>query len=113
AEIFVKFAEKDFPTGSTFNVADKEPVKMLDLVDFISLELRNKPYPKSRVISLKYFEIGEKIAEFLKNEKWSARFQLLSKSWYYETLDINKEFLLKSPETIPQFRKVIDWYKKK
>ncbi len=111
AEVFLKFIDLDFVPGSAYNVADAEPVKLLDLVNFINLELRKKDYPKHRIIPAKYFAAGEKIARFFHNELWIARFELISKSWYYDITDARKDLAVKPPSTIPAIKKLIGWYK--
>jgi nucleoside-diphosphate-sugar epimerase len=111
AEAFVQLTESDFKSGSAFNIADAEPVKLHDLVNFISEELHGKPYMKSRTIDYRIFDKAEKIARFLKNELWISRFELISKSWYYDVQPARNEFGLKPPFTIPSFQVVTDWYK--
>ncbi len=109
---FLKASDKDIKSGSAFIVADKSPVELKDLVEFISQTLKNKPYPKNREISKSFFRTGEKIAKFLKSELWVSRFQLISKSWYYDISKSIQELDLNSSQTIPAFKTVIEWYKK-
>lgn len=111
AEVFTKFLDFEFLSGTAYNVADIEPVKLSELVDFISKELKNKSYPRSRYIDSKYFRWGENLARILKNELWIARFELISNNWYYDIENTRKELCLKPPSTIPTFKNVIHWYK--
>ena len=108
---FKKLAEDDFENGSSFIVADRNPVVFRELVDFIHKKFYDKPYPVSRFIHPKYFYTGEKIAKFLKSQTWETRFKLLSKSWYYSVEESFEKLSLKKIETIPAFNSVIDWYK--
>ncbi len=109
AEAFVKLVDNPSPPGSEFIIADNHPVSLKKLADFINQELRGKEYPASRNIADSWFSLGEKIARLLKNELWISRFELISKSWYYDSDESLKE--LKHSETIPGFRSVIQWYK--
>ena len=111
SQAFLKLTESDFTPGVAYNVADKEPVELHELANFISKELRGQPYPGKRNIDMKYFRRGEKIARFFKNELWTARFELISKSWYYNTIDAYNDMQLKPIETIPNFKIATNWYK--
>ncbi|MDO9576267.1 MAG: NAD(P)-dependent oxidoreductase [Candidatus Cloacimonadales bacterium] len=111
ANVFLKLSDFDFKPGSAFNIADVQPVKLPDLVNFISEELHGKPYPKSRTIDYRIFEKAENLARFMKNELWISRFELISKSWFYDVQPAREEFGLKAFKTIPGFHVVTDWYK--
>jgi nucleoside-diphosphate-sugar epimerase len=111
AGVFEKLTDHDFKTGAAFNVADAEPVKLINLVNFISNELFGKPYPKSKIIDYRFFERAENIARFFKSELWISRFELISKSWFYDVQPTRDEFGLKTYKTIPTFQIVTDWYK--
>lgn len=108
---FLKASDKNIKSGTAYIVADKSPVELKDLINFINMTLKNKPYPKNRQISLSYFNTGEKIAQFFKSELWISRFQLISKSWYYDVSKSIKELDLNSSQTIPAFKTVIEWYR--
>jgi nucleoside-diphosphate-sugar epimerase len=109
---FLKASDRDIKSGTSYIVADKSPIELKDLIDFISMTLKNKKYPNNRQISLSFFRIGEKIAQFLKNELWVSRFQLISRSWYYDISRSVKELDLNSSLTIPAFKTVVEWYKR-
>lgn len=111
ANVFAKLNDHHFKPGAAFNVADAQPVKLHDLVNFISNELVGKPYPKSRTIDYRIFEKAEKMARFFKNELWTSRFELISKSWFFDVQPTRQEFGLKAANTIPGFAVVTDWYK--
>jgi nucleoside-diphosphate-sugar epimerase len=112
AQSFIKLAENDFKTGIQYNIADKEPVKLSELVNFINNELKGSDYSRNP-IPQKYFSLAEKIARAAKSELWISRIELISKSWYYETNRAFKELKLKPIDTIPNFKLVTDWYKKR
>jgi nucleoside-diphosphate-sugar epimerase len=110
-QAFVRLLEDDYRSGSEFIVADRHPVQLTQLADFISNELRGKAYPASKAIDKKWFALGENCARFFKSELWTSRFELISKSWYYDTEKAYSELGLKPTETIPTFRTVTSWYK--
>ncbi|MCD4818822.1 MAG: NAD(P)-dependent oxidoreductase [Candidatus Cloacimonetes bacterium] len=110
-QAFRYLIDTDVPSGSSFIVADRFPVDFRDLVDFISKELKGKKYSTNRTIPEKYFRLGEKISKKLKNSLWTSRFELLSRSWYYDVENSYKAFGLRSTETIPSFKIVTNWYK--
>ncbi|MBT3168617.1 MAG: NAD(P)-dependent oxidoreductase [Candidatus Cloacimonetes bacterium] len=110
-QAFNKLSEIDFKSGTAYNVADLHPVKLTEIVDFINQELHQKKYSRHKIINVKFFDFGEKIARFLKNELWVSRFELISKSWYYNTQNSYTNLGLKHIETIPNFKIVTNWYK--
>jgi nucleoside-diphosphate-sugar epimerase len=112
AQSFIRLADNNFKTGVQYNIADKEPVKLSELVNFISNELHGCDYSR-KPVPQKYFELAEKIARSAKSELWVSRLELISKSWYYETHRAYKELQLKPTDTIPSFKLVTDWYKNK
>ena len=102
----------DVKNGSAYNISDKTPVELKTLVDFISNKLHNKSYPKIKTLPTHLFRIGEfTFDKILTNELWKARFQLISKSWYYDPRPAIRDLKIKPKETIPNFNYVIDWYK--
>jgi len=111
ANAFLILSDFDFKPGSAYNIADVEPVKLHDLVNFISEKLHGKPYLNSRIIDYRFFDKAEKVAHILKNELWVSRFELISKSWYYDVQQAREDLGLKTFKTIPSFNIVTDWYK--
>ncbi|MDA3813002.1 MAG: NAD(P)-dependent oxidoreductase [Candidatus Cloacimonetes bacterium] len=108
---FVRLMEIDYRPGVCYNVADSHPVELHKLADFINNELKGKPYSSKRNVDIKYFQKGEKIASFFKSELWKARFQLISRHWYYDVENSYIDLSLKDTDTIPNFKIVTDWYK--
>ena len=110
-QAFTKLVEFNYKSGRQYIVADRNPVNLHELVNFICKELKNKTYSDKKSISEKYFQRGEKIARYLKNELWISRFELISKSWYYDVSKVYKELSLQPVSTIPNFKIVTNWYK--
>lgn len=111
-QAFEKALETDQPSGSEFIVADSKPVEIHELADYISTQIHGEPYSRKKKLPLSWFRNGEKIATLLHNELWTARFELISRSWFYDTAYAMNELGLKKVETIPGFKIVTDWYKK-
>jgi len=111
SQAFARLIESNFTPGTAYNIADKKPVKLRELVDFISNELKGKEFPKKKIINNKFFQYGESISRILKSETWISRFELISKSWFYDTNNSYSELSLKQIETIPNFKVVTNWYK--
>lgn len=109
---FLNASELDINSGSAYNISDKNPVEIKTLVDFISKELYKKSYSKIKILPTLLFRFGEfTFGKILKNEAWKARFQLISRSWYYDPQPAITGLKINPKETIPNFRYVIDWYK--
>lgn len=112
---FIWLLDNPWKSGLTLTVADREPVQLNALVDFISRQLHGKNYPKSLQFDRFIFAWGEAIARFLKNELWISRFELISKSWFY---DVSPYYQIMEKEglnpyyTIPEFKITIEDYLK-
>jgi nucleoside-diphosphate-sugar epimerase len=110
---FIWAFEQPWKSGLTLTVADREPIQMRALVDFISRQVHGKNYPNWLVFDRIFFAWGEKIARCLKNELWISRFELISKSWFY---DVSPFYSLMEQEgysphfTIPEFKITIEDY---
>ncbi len=110
---FVWLLDNPWKSGLTLNVADREPIQLHSLVDFISRQLHGKNYPRILMVDRIFFAWGERIARLFKNELWVSRFELISKSWiynvhpYYELMDNEK---LTPHYTIPEFKITIEDY---
>lgn len=113
---FLWLVENQWQSGLTLMVADREPVQLRALVDFISRQVHGKNYPHTMVFDRFFFTLGEKIARWLKNELWISRFELISKSWFY---DVSKYYELMDAAgrsqhfTIPEFKITIQDYQNK
>jgi nucleoside-diphosphate-sugar epimerase len=111
-EAFVKALKSDHKSGKEWIIADEKPVIFEELIQFISEKLHHKPYPLNRKIDSFFFEAGEKVSRFFKNELWISRFELISKNWYYDVNQVYEDLNLKRIKTIPGFKQSIEWYKK-
>jgi hypothetical protein len=63
--------------------------------------LRNKNYSQLMYFDRKLFAIGEYLAKLIKNELWTSRFELISKSWIYDCPGDLSLMGLKERFTIP------------
>lgn len=112
AEAFIKATTLDLKNGSVYNVVDKNPVEICDLINFISQKLKGKNYPKIKTLPQVAFKIGKKFSQLLKNEVWKTRFELISEDWYYDSKTAENDLQITPKETIPNFEYVINWYVK-
>lgn len=112
-EAFLWALSHDWDSGLAINVADREPVQLSSLVDFISRQLHGKNYPAWLGVDRRFFAMGENVSRLLKNELFISRFELISKSWFY---DVQKYYELMQDKgmqphfTIPDIQIVIDYY---
>ncbi|MBN1949165.1 MAG: NAD(P)-dependent oxidoreductase [Candidatus Cloacimonetes bacterium] len=111
-QAFEKALDIPLESGSEFIVADAKPVDIHDLANYISSQIHGKPYSRNRVLSPVYFRMGEKLADALHSDLWKARFELISRSWFYDVSESMNILNLKKIDTIPAFKTVTDWYKK-
>lgn len=110
---FVWLVQNPWKSGITMNVADREPVQLQALVDFVSRQLHGNNYPAYLRLDRHLFSWGEHIARLLNNELWTARFELISKSWFYDVhlfYKIMEEEEYQPHYTIPEFKLVIEDY---
>ncbi len=94
---FIWLLTNEFKPGLALNVADREPVQLNDLVNFISRQVHGKSYHPLLYFDRKFFRLGEHIAKLLKSELWVSRFELISRSWFYYVADTYQ--LMQIPET--------------
>lgn len=105
-----------FKNGLTLNVADRDPVELKDLVDYIYKQIKGRSYPKWKVVNQSLFAMGERLARLLKNELFVSRFELISKSWFFDVKDfytIVHENQQKIYHTIPDIQITIEDYLRK
>jgi nucleoside-diphosphate-sugar epimerase len=79
----------EFEHSFAWNVADREPVQLHALVNFISRQVHGKNYPQILTVDRFFFTLGERISRILKNELFVSRFELISKSWFYDVQDFH------------------------
>lgn len=111
AKAFAHSLDPDIPNASKFIIADKNPVKLSELVDLISLNIHNKAYPKSRVIPSIFFKLATNIAKFFKSEIFISRFELISQSWFYDVENSYNILSIDAKDSLKCFTEVVDWYK--
>ncbi len=110
SKAFVWLLNNDFKPGLAMNVADREPVQLQQLVNFISRELSGDNYNSILKLDRAFFRWGEQLAKLAKNELWVSRFQLISRSWFYQVADIYELTGLPPTFTIPDIRITISDY---
>lgn len=94
---FIWLLKNEFQPGLALNVADREPIKLHDLVNFISRQLQGDNYSTLFKLDRMFFHWGESLARLFRNELWISRFQLISRSWFYYVTDTYQ--LMELPET--------------
>lgn len=109
-DAFIWLIRNEFPNGLTLNVADREPVQLKDLVNFISRQLYKKNYTKLMQFDQKVFDLALSIFKWIRNELWISRVELISRSWFYEVSDLYSIMNIRPSYTIPGFEIVIKDY---
>jgi len=109
---FLWLLKNDYAPGLALNVADREPVQLRDLVNFISRQLRNKNYPSFLDLDRRFFALCESFFKLIKNELWVSRIQLISKSWFYDVKETYELMNLTPIYTIPAIKLIIPKEKK-
>ena len=99
-EVFAKLLDNGFINSKIWNVADKEPTCLQDLVDFISGEEK-----KYTTIPKFIFKILINLFKLVKNELWVSRLELISNSWHFDVNDVYKDFNINNRSTIPHIKK--------
>lgn len=113
ASAFLNAGKVKFPSGNAYNIADRNPVSLEELVSFINYKLKDKKYPSWKKMPILFFRIFNFIfTNIIKNELWKARIELISKNWFYDVTKAEKDLCITSHNTIPNFQYVIDWYMK-
>lgn len=92
-------------TGSfIYNVADKNPVDVKELLEFI------KSYTGGKYISVPSILIS--FLEYLSriNPAFNIKFKLINENWYYDVSHIEKDFELNFSDTYTNLKKYVTWY---
>ncbi len=110
-EAMIKLIKINYISGNSYNVADKNPVYLKELVDFINNRLKGNPYPDWKHVNYRLLLLGEKFFRFLKNELWINRFEFIVKDRHYDISNTIADLSLTQYNTIPDFKIVTDWYK--
>jgi len=111
-QAFIQAGITDTKSGNAYNIADKTPISIKELVNFIQKKLHDSVYPKWKKLPtfLSNFALFV-FSKNLKNELWTARIELISKNWYYDSSPAIKDLNITPHDTLPNFLYVIDWYK--
>jgi len=112
ADAFYKVPEDEYRGNKIYNIADRYPGQLDELVDFISNRLYKRDYPGNRYISVKFFRRLARFAQRHGLHNFHNRIKLISNSWFYDNTESFKDLYLRHAKTIPDFKVVIDWYKK-
>lgn len=107
---FVWLLENEWESGVNLNIADREPIQLHALVNFISRQLRKSNYRPLFRIDRRILQLGEKIATLLRSELWISRFQLISRSWFYDVRPFYTLMGLQEHYTIPEIQSCINYY---
>ena len=111
-QAFVQAGKTDIKSGGAYNIADKTPISIKELVNFIQNELHGSRYPKWKKLPTFLSNFALFIfSKILKNELWTARVELISKNWYYDVTPAVKDLNILPHNTVPVFEYVINWYK--
>ncbi|MBN2017875.1 MAG: NAD(P)-dependent oxidoreductase [Candidatus Cloacimonetes bacterium] len=111
-QAFILAGTAKIKSGSAYNIADRHPVSLKGLTHFINHELKNSDYPKWKKLPNFLSKLGLIIfSKLMKNELWTARIELISKSWFYDVTPAMKDLKIIPHDTVPAFSYVIDWYK--
>lgn len=111
SDAFLWLLDNPHKNALSLNVADREPVQLSDLVNFISRQLKQKNYSTLLSFDRMFFALGEFFANKLKNELWVSRFQLISRSWIYDVRETYQIMQLTERYTIPGIQETIKDYK--
>ncbi len=109
-DALVMIIDNDYSNNRIFLLADKDPILLRDLVNFIYKSIHKKDFPQNRIIWKKYFFIAEKICSFMKWNDKKRLIQLLNNSWFYESDFSCERLFLKKKNTIPSFQEVLNEY---
>jgi nucleoside-diphosphate-sugar epimerase len=111
-QAFVQAGKANIKSGSAYNIADKTPFSIKELVYFIQKELYASKYPRWKKLPTFLSNFALLIfSKILKNELWTARIELISKNWYYDVTPAVKDLNIIPHNTVPVFEYVINWYK--
>lgn len=98
---FLWLLKNEVQAGLAMNVADRDPVQLHELVNFISRHVNGSNYKTIFRLDRRLFRWGEWLAGKAKNELWVSRFQLISRSWFYQVSDTYELMRLPETYTIP------------
>jgi len=110
---FTRLVEAEPHPGRAYIVADPEPVSLHELCDAIHKRLHGTPFPASHIVEGRWFDMGAAVARKLHKDTWTARFELISKHWFYDVADAYRDLKLPHHKTMNEFMSLVDEYKRK
>lgn len=92
-------------TGSyIYNVANKNPVDMKELLEFIKIYTGGK-YISVPSILISFLEYLSRI-----HPAFNIKFKLINENWYYDVSHIEKDFEVDLSDTYTNLKKYVTWY---
>lgn len=94
--------------GKNYNVADKEPVILKDLIDYVSNQISRKDYKTILQVNL---YIGRNIANLFYRLNWvfGGNFmERLTHNWFYDIEDLERDFSIPLTDTFSSISKMLD-----
>ena len=85
ADLFIKILKANNLKHRVLIAADSAPISLRELVNLIYTYYYKKSYPSFLRMPSFIFYVTQLFFQAVKNEKWSARMQLMFKNWYYDT----------------------------
>ena len=103
AEIFMEILKTNNLQKRIFIAADEQPIILRELIDLVYSYYYGKKYPLILRMPSIVFDAFLVLFRALKNSKWSVRVQLLSRDWYYDTVEMNSLIEFRSANTKKEF----------
>jgi len=103
ADLFIKILETNNLKHRVFIAADEAPISLRELVNLIHSYYYKRNYPSFLRMPNSIFYVNQLIFQAIKNEKWSARMQLIFKNWYYDTTETRFLIGFRSANTKKEF----------
>jgi nucleoside-diphosphate-sugar epimerase len=107
ADLFMKILKTNNLNHRVFIVADEAPIPLRELVNLIYSYYYKRNYPSFLRMPSFIFNLMQLILQMVKNEKWSARMQLMFKNWYYDTSETSSSIGFSTIDTKDGFLKFL------
>lgn len=107
ADLFIKILEANNLKQRVFIAADNAPISLRELVDLIYSYYYKRKYPLFLRIPNTIFYLNQLIFQAFKNERWSARMQLVFNNWYYDTTETVSSIGFRLVDTKKRFFKFL------
>jgi len=96
--------------GSTYIMADRDPVLLSKLVDKISINISNKTYPNYYQFPMIFFETIKFILKIINFNRYLSSIQLISQNWTYDISATVNDLNYKPYDTFDAIKSVISNY---